>query len=286
MLELSRSLPPRPKAIPVPVVVQVPAASTIPPTTFTVTAAHTNGIPLITPPSTPNHNSGSQLIYCNNGSGPGNNNSNGGAVSLQLQVAGPSATTGKVTISPGLSGGGNGQGTSSSNTTTTTTTTSILRINPNQITCSNNSGARTYTSIGGGLVEIPTGSAGILLDGSTTVATAGNINGHLTHLVPSQPFHSIIHHGHSVSLSPPPEQNHQAVYHHLDTANGTSSSPHVVPNTNVIMHHGSGTSTLVIRGAETNSSIPLTPSTSEYSSDAENVCPSKPFLLSLAGCTH
>ncbi|CAL8101001.1 unnamed protein product [Orchesella dallaii] len=263
LLELSRSLPPRPKAIPVPVVVQVPAASTTPPTSFTVTTANANnGIPLITPPSTPNHNSNNQLLY-------GSNGSTNGAVSLQFHVTGPSTTT-TVAVSP-ASNGNNGSG-----QTDFSSSTSFLKINPNH-GISANSCSRTYTTIGGGLVEIPPGSSGIVLDGSTVTSGTSNINGHLTQLVPSQPFHSIIHHGHSVSLSPPPEQHH-AVYHHLATSNGTISSPHVVPNTNVIMHHGSGSSTLIIRGTENNSSIPLTPSTSEYSSDAENVCPSEEVL--------
>lgn len=126
----------------------------------------------------------------------------------------------------------------------------ILKFSPNPIS------PGTYSTIG--------------LDVTITNLDSGGSGSQLTQLVPSQPFHL-----QTVSLSPPPESHHNSHHHHHNgQVTFQHPSHHVVPNTNVIMHHGSGTNTLVIRNND-NSSIPLTPSTSEYSSDAENVCPSK-----------
>jgi hypothetical protein len=80
-----------------------------------------------------------------------------------------------------------------------------------------------------------------------------------------QPFHL-----QTVSMSPPPDLHH----HHNNVT--FQHPPSVVQNTNVIMHHGSGTNGLVIRTSCDN--VPLTPSTSEYSSDAENVCPGGTYI--------
>jgi len=117
----------------------------------------------------------------------------------------------------------------------------------------------TYTIVNGG----PT----LIYNGDSTLAR-GEEYSQLTPLVPTSEPHSL-HIPNSVSLSPPPEGN-------TNNNGGTNVfSAHHRGSAPIIVHHPSGRSANNLGGNNGANGTPLTPSTSEYSSDAENVCPSR-----------